>query len=185
MDIMIDLETLDTSSDSVILTIGAIKFNRNLKKIDKIINCNTFYRRINIASCLKVGLSISKETEKFWNNQTKEVRYEAIDCKDRIGLYEALTEFSNWVGRSSAKIWCQGNNFDSVILANAYKACNLKIPWHFWNSRDTRTIFDITKISLRDFERDHPLHHALYDAYHQVKVLKEALSRLSMGTTIN
>ncbi len=46
-DVMIDIETLSTQSNALILTIGAVKFNRD-KNISSLENCDTFYKRINI-----------------------------------------------------------------------------------------------------------------------------------------
>ena len=44
-DVMIDLETLSINPSAVILTIGAVKFNRR-GNINSLNNKNSFYRRI-------------------------------------------------------------------------------------------------------------------------------------------
>lgn len=165
-DVMIDLETLGVKPNAVILTIGAIKFNRNgpQKPLEEL---STFYKRIKIQSCLSVGLQTCKETIKWWTTQDKEVRLEAFDGDDKITLQEMLTEFTEWFGNKNTKIWSHGDDFDCVILASAFRACNMEVPWKFWNTRDTRTLFDIANFSLKSIPNP-KLHHALYDAYHQV-----------------
>lgn len=177
-EIMVDLETLSTASNSIILSIGAVKFDRSFE-LPKIENCEVFYRRINIDSCRKVGLVSSEDTINWWNKQDESVRYEALDNPDRSDLKDVLNDFSKWLGYNTfnKKIWGHGDDFDCVILDNAYKCCGLKTPWNFWNTRDTRTLFDIANININDF----PItgaHHALNDAYRQVKCVKIAFSKL-------
>ena len=71
MEVMIDLETLDTSPNSVIATIGAVKFDRyNIS--DNIDDYQTFYRKINLKSCEEIGLTTSEETLK-WSGITSAV----------------------------------------------------------------------------------------------------------------
>jgi len=82
-DVMVDIETLSTSPNSLILTIGAIKFSRN-KEVKKLEDLDTFYVRINQNSCKKLKMDISEDTLDWWNSQSEEARYEAFINKDRI-----------------------------------------------------------------------------------------------------
>jgi len=163
---MIDLETLSTKSNAVILTIGAIKFNRNEEPLP-LNRMDTFYRKIDIQSCMDVGLTTDKKTIEWWNKQSNEVVVEAFEGDDRIPLEEMLTQFSMWFENSNRKIWSHGDDFDCVILNNAYTACKLEPPWKFWNTRDTRTLFDIKNFNLNSIQNKQP-HNALEDAYAQV-----------------
>jgi hypothetical protein len=176
-DIMIDIETLGTGPNSVIATIGAMKFDRRgtLKPIEEMIS---FYRRINLESCLSLGLETEEETVKWWDNQDEKSREEIYDNNDRIDIRQALRELSDFIGNSNYTIvWAQGPHFDFTILENAYKKCNLTVPWNFWNVRDSRTIFDIANIRLKDIPGEYP-HHSLYDCYKQINGVKTAFSLL-------
>ena len=51
-EIMIDIETLSTTPNALILTIGAIKFNRN-EDVKDLKELETFYVRIDQNSCKK------------------------------------------------------------------------------------------------------------------------------------
>tara|TARA_B100001094_G_C18156547_1_gene786789 strand:- start:389 stop:955 length:567 start_codon:yes stop_codon:yes gene_type:complete len=166
-DVMIDLETLSVKPNAVILTIGAAKFNRNgpEKPLEEL---NTFYKRIQIQSCLSVGLQTCKETVKWWTTQDKEARLEAFDGDDRIPLKQMLDDFTSWFGTNkNTKIWSHGDDFDCVILASAFRAFGMEPPWKFWNTRDTRTLFDLANFSLKSIPNT-KLHHALYDTYAQI-----------------
>lgn len=54
-EVMLDLETLSTRTNAVILVIAAIKFNRNDPELP-LERLQTFYRRIDIQSCVEVGM---------------------------------------------------------------------------------------------------------------------------------
>lgn len=175
--IMLDLETLGTLSNSVILTIGAIKFDP-LHKIPPLDQCDAFYKRITISSCRAAGLATEEKTIQWWESQDASVRNEAIGNQDRLPLRQVLLEFTKWFG-NSVKIWGHGDDFDCVILANAYKACTLTPPWSFWNTRDTRTLFDLAGVNLKDFCQDNA-HHALHDSYRQILAAQESFKKLKI-----
>lgn len=172
-DVMIDLETLSTRSDAVILTIGAVKFDRK-EGLDKKLNKDTFYRRVTIGSCRLLKMHISHETYEWWNKQNKEVKEEAFE-KDRVSIQEALQEFVKWFG-DCQYVWSHGSGFDIVILENAFRKCEIKCPWMFFNCRDTRTLYDIANVDVKKYRTNH--HHALYDCYSQIKGVQEAYTKL-------
>uniref|UniRef100_A0A6C0LWW7 3'-5' exoribonuclease Rv2179c-like domain-containing protein n=1 Tax=viral metagenome TaxID=1070528 RepID=A0A6C0LWW7_9ZZZZ len=176
-NVMLDLETLSTDSNSVILTIGAVRFNREYK-VPELSKCDTFYRRIKLGSCEEVGLQTSKDTQEWWDSQSKSARHEVFINKDRVGIHQALCEFVEWFGRSSY-IWAHGDDFDCVVLNSAYKACDILPPWKFWNTRDTRTIYDIAKVHINDVPVE-IAHHALHDAYRQVVLLQNSFKILKL-----
>ena len=74
MDIMLDLETLATSPDSVILTFGAIKFNPfdPEQEMD-----DGIYFRINVDEQITLGRNVDEGTVAWWGTQSEEVREEA------------------------------------------------------------------------------------------------------------
>lgn len=177
-EVMIDIETLSTSNNACILTIGAIKFNRHdktattlesLKKDNK-----TFYARITRKSCLNLGMEIDLKTMEWWNTKvSEEARHEAIyNQENRIDVKLALKELSKFLTGTNY-FWSQGS-FDYNILENAYNACNLELPWKFWQVRDSRTLFDVFNINLKTLEVNDSghSHNSLNDAYKQVTGLK-------------
>ena len=172
-DIMIDLETLSTRPHAAILIIGAIKFDRTKTisetcTIADLALMDTFYRRITIKSCIRVGLHVDESTEKWWNEQDDDVKYEAISNPDRISLKEALKDFKKWLGRDrNLKIWGNGSSFDCTILGEAYKRCGMEVPWKFWLERDLRTVMELGGVQSSELPQ-YNKHHALYDCYRQI-----------------
>jgi hypothetical protein len=175
-DIMIDLETLSTKNNAIILTIGAIKFNRNNDwgedfTIESIHESKKFYKRITIESCEKLGLDRDANTEKWWNEQDKDAKEEAFGfVKDRYDIIEVLKMFSKWFG-NSRYVWGNGSSFDITILTEAYSRCGLELPWKFYNIRDLRTLLDLYNVRLSNFTNNSK-HNALYDCFYQIKALK-------------
>jgi hypothetical protein len=179
-DVMVDLETLSTSPTAAILTLGAIRFNRTWKPDDlpSIKNVDLFYRKIDLASCLAVGLEMNASTIEWWMRQPDVARKEVFS-QPRMSLVQTLEEFSQWLG-TSKYIWSHGDDFDTVILTQAYRACGLKLPWHYSHTRDTRTLLDVAKVDVKMLEDDKDiLHHAAFDCYRQIYAVLEAFDKLS------
>jgi hypothetical protein len=175
-EIMIDLETLSVRSDAAIVVIGAVKFSRigGLKPLDEL---DTFYRRIDLESCVENGNRVDEETMKWWKQQDKDARYEALENPDRMPLRQALVEFATWM-KGSTFIWANSPDFDCTILAESYHKCNMAVPWKFWNTRDCRTLFDLGGISKKDLPTGDE-HNALHDCYRQLAGFKKAIENLS------
>jgi exodeoxyribonuclease VIII len=172
-DVMIDLETLNTTPDSVILVIAAVKFSRRGKELSK--DLPFFYKKVTIQSCLDKGLTISKDTQDWWDKQDPEIRKEAFG-EPRVDLKTALVDFKKWIGKEEY-IWSHGSSFDIVILNEALRRCGLKSPWKFWNHRDTRTLFDVAGIKNSDLPQGDK-HNALADCHRQIAGVNMAYTRL-------
>lgn len=171
-DVMIDLETLSTEADAHILTIGAIKFNRK-GKLPKMEEMDTFYRRITFSSNERLDLHKSESTVKWWGRQNKKARKEAFEESNRVELEDALKDFNEWF-RGAKYIWSHGCGFDVTIITEAFQHCDMKPPFKFWDVRDTRTIYDIASVSMKDHTDKEAAHHALHDCYFQISGMKEA-----------
>lgn len=177
-DIMVDIETLSTDPTAVILSIGAIKFKRKgeLKKLE---DMDRFYTRVSRESCEVLGMHTDHSTVEWWGRQDESVRYEALENpEDRLPIKEALKKFSEWVGKSNY-IWGHGDDFDCVVLNQAYKICGQPVPWKFWNTRDTRTLFDIAGIRNADLPKNDK-HHPIHDCYRQIVGVNKSLSALNL-----
>jgi len=181
-DIMLDIETLGICPNSVILTIGAIKFNikdeiKEIKQLKDTKDC--FYVRINFKSCINLEMEINEDTVNWWEEQSKEAQYEVFKHKDRVDIKEGLTKLSDFL-KNSNTIWANSPSFDCVILENAYKLCKLEIPWKFWNLRDTRTVYALGNIKLKDYSSKTESHNSLYDCYNQIRALKQSFKNLKL-----
>jgi hypothetical protein len=176
-DIMIDIETLSTGNDAVIVSLGAVMFDPLTGELGE-----EFYSIIDKASCLDIGLVTDPGTVEWWNKQSEEAKA-ILTSDEAVPIQEALQEFDKFykrngggekMFRSQPSIWGNGSNFDNVILRSAYVHANIKCPWHFVNDKDVRTLVDIGRRLKVDFDkngntREGVHHHALDDAKHQAK----------------
>ena len=173
MDIMLDLETLATSPDSVILTFGAIKFDPF--DPDKEMGPG-LYHRINVDEQIELGRNVDEGTVAWWGTQSEEVREEALGEKDRIGLDEFAKELNRFVVGAN-RIWAQGPVFDIVILENLYRQLGKPTPWPYYLIRDSRTLLK----ALGDTRKGGALlHNALADCVSQAEAIQDAVKRYKL-----
>mgnify|MGYP003641750090 FL=1 len=170
-NIMLDLETLGIKSDSVILSIGAVYFDE--KAITE-----EFYTTINMQSCVDYGLKIYPHTLQWWMNQSDKAKIGLFDST--TSLPDALMDFSKWVlkGADEVRMWGNGEDFDNVLLRQAYLSAGfspLCIPWNFRNNMSYRTLKNLLPHVKMDRIGEH--HNALDDAksqaLHSIQLLKE------------
>ena len=160
--VMLDIETMGTSSYAAIVSIGAVKFTMSDYTWGGV-----FYQRVSLASSMRAGLRVDADTINWWLRQSQEAR-EAITPRAAVDLDEALLGFSQWYGEDdSIPIWGNGATFDNVILANAYKATGLDQPWSYKADRCFRTLRSLAPDVPRP---EHGVeHNALDDAIAQAK----------------
>ena len=76
-DVMIDLETLDVIPSATVLTIGAVKFDPFGDDV-KNKQSESFYVKVDIDSCDKLGLTTSSATLDWWSQQSQAAQDEAL-----------------------------------------------------------------------------------------------------------
>ena len=94
LDVMLDLETLATSPDSVILTFGAVKFDPF--NPDKEMT-NGLYMRVDVDEQIGLGRRVDEGTVAWWGTQSEEVREEALGEHDRVSLEDFTQQLNKFV----------------------------------------------------------------------------------------
>lgn len=164
--IMIDLETLGTRADSVILSLGAVKFDLDSDKIDD----KGFYASISIDSNLDLGRRIQEDTLLWWFKQ--DIAAQTVFHEEKTTLAQALEDFSDWVGTDDYEVWSNGADFDLPMVAHAYAQIQMETPWKFWASNCFRTYKKLpgAKALASAVPFAGTKHNALADAFHQAQV---------------
>jgi len=153
---MVDLESLGTEPNSVILSIGAVKF-KDGEIYDE------FYERIDPQSCIDYGLEVDIRTVMWWLQQKEDARNEV--CKPGNPLNVVLIHFAEWCYSSDVRVWGNGATMDNTILANAYKKVKIPKPWGYKGDMCYRTIKNLNPdIKI---EQTGVYHNALDDARNQ------------------
>ena len=190
-DIMVDLETLGTRQDAIVLEISAVEFNCHTGEIGEV-----FDAKLDIDEQVQYRRSLNCETLQWWFKQDEEARKNIFD-EDvdiiRFNIPWELAEFSNFVERCNnkcnsdsdrrvVKLWGNGSLFDLGILQNMYETClpNMKLPWKFWAVNDVRTIVDLNPDVKRNCKFDGTPHCAVDDCKHEIKYLVETLKTIKV-----
>lgn len=167
-----DTETLGNKPGCVILSIGAVIFDPALTDEP----LKTFYRNIDIMSCLMIGLTIDQGTVDWWKKQSPEAR--AALTVDQQPIQKVLVDFYNFCKENEVdRFWCQGATFDAPILDEAFKLSGMQTPWKFTQVRDTRTIFDEHQLDYYKEPRVGDHHNALDDAIFQVNCMHKCAKK--------
>ena len=171
MDVMLDLETLSTRPESVILTIGAVKFDPWGEEVDAE---SGLYMRVDVDEQLAMDRHVLESTVEWWGKQDEAVREEALGESNRESL-DTMTRALNKFLVGVENIWCQGPAFDIVILENLYRQLSKPTPWQFWQIRDSRTLFGVHG-DPREKGRT-AAHNALMDCYYQARGVQDVYQR--------
>lgn len=165
---MLDLETLGLTAGAIVLSIGAVEFDRATGVTGK-----EFYTVIDLHSSIQAGLSINSDTWSWWLKQSSEARLVFTEACSSTSqkLEDALRNFSEFIDevqphKQFINMWGNGSDFDNVILQHCYELCGIETPWLFYNNRCHRT-FRMEKPEIKP-ERLGIHHNALDDAKYQV-----------------
>jgi hypothetical protein len=158
---MIDIETLGTEPDSVVLSVGAVKFDP-FTLTDP--HAKTLWRP-EIDEQSNAGRSVLDDTLQWWAKQDQAIQDEAFSEDGRIKLSVFMAELNKYLVGVD-KIWCQGPQFDMVILEDMFKQFEHHRNWQFWQVMDCRTIFNMMPVDPRKAIQQN-LHSADNDAYYQ------------------
>ena len=164
-DLMIDIETLGVGQNALIIQVGACYFDR----LTGIIG-DKFCKNISIQDGLNKGFSVDGDTIEFWLKQSN--RSFLVDTLTTKEVLVSLSRFT----KLSSTLWAHAT-FDFPILANAYRRFYMKLPFHYWATRDIRTLVDLSGIVL---PRKSPkkTHNALDDCIYQVSYCVECFKKL-------
>ena len=181
--IMLDMETLGTHPGSVILSIGAVRFDTRTLQVDA---DAPFLTGVDLQDSLARGRLIDADTLSWWLAQAPGALRGLISPQPCRSLEAALTAFSAWVKEplgvapASLKVWGHGAGFDPVLLEDAYRSCERIVPFSYWNVRDTRTVFDLADFGYKAYAKanNEKPHDALSDALTQANAVCLCLKKL-------
>jgi exodeoxyribonuclease VIII len=175
--IMLDIETLGTGSNSLVLGIGAVEFSLsgatfrqfsiNLPVLEQILNPN---------------VQVDVDTISWWKLQSNEAKLSLLKKKPAKTVKEGLEAFSKFLTsfEEPPSLWGNGCTFDNAIIRNLYKAFGISFPLPFYADKDVRTIVDLIdykkvkdKVAFTGTK-----HNAIDDCLYQVKLVAEGLKLL-------
>lgn len=183
MHIMVDIETLGVSPDSVILQIGAVGFN-TAGMDSKGFECN-----VSVLDQLAINNSIDSQTVGWWfDTVDSDARHSVFGRDNIIPLHDALDTLNTYIKRSLAvnktksdKVWANSPTFDLTILRNAMQKCGIEPAWKYYEEADVRTLKYICNEELKINDNsvfEGVPHNALDDATNQADFVVNLLGSI-------
>lgn len=141
---MIDLETLGTTLDSVLISMSAQVCNLDDRRgfvVEK-----RYDRKFKIEG--QDNRRIDPSTVLWWMGQGDEAKQELLDS-NRVPLHWGLKDFWTWYKIEAVKdlgvpkltsVWSKGVDFDVYIIDYYYKAQSQDPPWHYRDKMCYRTM---------------------------------------------
>lgn len=170
---MIDMETLDTTNRSVILSIGAVSFNSLgtgiLQKLEL---------RPTIEEQVELGRTINDKTIEWWSKQSNEAIEDSLGDQNRQSFKDCMEKLHKFCWNIK-RVYSHGSVFDLMIAESAWSDLNMIPPWTYDEIRDTRTLYEVAGVSLKDsIYETKTTHRAIDDAIHQAIVAQAAFKKL-------
>jgi hypothetical protein len=141
LDVMVDLETLGTTNDSVVLSIGAVKFALDGDDTEESINMDDIEEGTDDRSFYYIlppqpTRHVDQGTMRWWNSQSTEAR-KVLDSEPTLPtLQEVQRDFFHFC-RGTESLWGNGNMFDNAILRSLFAPA---FPYKYWADLDYRTL---------------------------------------------
>lgn len=178
---MIDLETLATTADAVILSIGAVRFDLDAGLVFDEPE-SVFYRSIAIDS--QPARKITGSTLAWWMMQSEQAR--AVFVEPTSSILDALCDLTQWVDPqpgTQPNVWSNGADFDLPMLNHVYEQESWEPPWKPYAGRCYRTYKNLPGARAVKVERQGLHHNALDDAIFQARhlcAIHQALFKLEL-----
>jgi hypothetical protein len=155
---MIDIETLGTKPNAVILSVGVIKFDPFTSNKP----FNGKHWKIDVDAQTEIDREVNEDTLAWWSKQDPEIQEEAFGETGRTNVTSFMKELNAWLTGCDS-IWCQGPQFDMVILEDFFDSFNYHKNWFYWQVSDCRTLFKMMPQDPRKGLQQN-LHNALEDS---------------------
>lgn len=167
-DVMVDLETFGTDSNSVVVSISAVQCNIDTGETGRQIEVG-----LDIQEQIDKGAIMDGSTVMWWLTQSKTAQNELTRLYNH-SVDTALDELTTFLKEVKCNtLWGNGASFDNVILRNLYKRHNIFFPVPYWADRCVRTrVADLGR-DTKAYTFDGIKHKGIDDCLHQIKYCKK------------
>ena len=163
VDVVLDLETFGVAPGSAVVSIGAVCVDSG----------DEFYTVID-----KPSGAVDAESVRWWLEQAEDVRGAVKSGQPEVLV---LSMFSVWLNRQRGdgelRLW-GSEDFDTVILGEAYARNGMERPWRYREPRGMRTVLGLSGVDEDAMPWGGTEHIAIECARHAAAALTLALWRL-------
>lgn len=172
---VVDLETLGVARDSVVLSIGIVKFSLIQNKV-----LDLYSAVLDISEQLLEGRTVEKATQNWWcsSGVSQEARDAARQNPKSVPI--VLGEIKSFVKGNPKTIFMVGNSptFDQEILRSLFFDFDMEYPWPYWRELDCRSYVSLFKDLVPAPEFVGIKHTAADDALNEAQHLLLILNQL-------
>lgn len=181
--IMVDIETLSTAKNAVVLSIGAVFFDPKTGTV-----LDEFYKELRLSD--QANRKVDVSTVQWWVNQvaqhperasifSQELNGNKCPTRNALLLLRDFIE-SHRVAEHDLCVWACDPDFDLDILATLYADYDLNVPWKYYEPKSVRTIRMLGKeLGLPKLE-EQKTHNALEDCIRQAKEVHRVYSNMGV-----
>ena len=180
IDVMLDIETLGTRVDSVIMSVAAVKFNPKTGWIG-----DKQQWLLDVDQQLKVlNRSFDEKTIEWWSKQDSSVMeslFSENQDGSRVSIQTFASDFKKFMNGSDS-IWAHGVAFDIAMIEHLLVSVGHAAPWSYGKVKDTRTLYEIFG-DHRSKDRT-GAHDALNDCVYQIHALVSLYEKFTKANLI-
>lgn len=193
---MLDIETLSTKPNAVVLSIGAVEFNPETGDIIR-----EFYQELDLQDQPDRHIDIS--TIQWWADRCKENESNldllAKPKLQRLSTLMVLGMLDTFINEPQSEdlfgykprcielerdefnvaVWACDPDFDIAILNNLYESVYLRCPWRYNEPKSVRTIRLLAEMKGIELPKSKASHNALEDCIRQVKEVSTFIKNIS------
>jgi len=178
-DVMVDIETLSTRVNAVVLSIGAVAFDPYSDHIG-----DSFSVQLDPQEQMEKGRHVDVNTIKWWMGQSEEAKKESFSGSNKVeAVLCVFRDFITSLGsHSTLRLWSNGPSFDEAILRSLYADYRVEWPVRYNGGRDCRTLFEIAyPDGPVPLVRGDVVHSAIDDAMWQAMAVQMCMAKLRGG----
>ena len=145
---MIDIETLGSREDSVILSLACIYFDPTQKPSPDQLRKDCFFIKFDVKDQVEnYKRKIQKDTIEWWNKQCDLAKKKSFVRKSTdVSLIDGIQQFKLWVSEKDTNkkdwIWARGS-LDEFVLKSVESQLNVEPTFTYNRWRDVRTAIDL------------------------------------------
>lgn len=173
MHLMIDIETLGTGPNSVVLSVAMLPFGATVNELGR----PTVFG-INREEQVEDGRVICPKTAVWWMKQSPAALAKLAEAQENaLSVSRARNIIETTIGLGYHGIWANDPDFDCTILRDLCP----DISWPFWTHRSVRTIKMLADHSGIDLSHivNPTEHDPAQDCYTQVRKVMEVHTRMA------
>jgi 3' exoribonuclease, RNase T-like len=171
----IDLETLSTAADAVVLEIGCVLFDVETNTLGP-----EYHAEVEMRAPDQRLRSVDGSTFSWWARRLAD-GHDMPGMHGGVSLWQALQGLTAFLkeheisAESGTEMWAWGSDFDFSILKDAYSDAQLPLPWNYGKQCDARSVCKKLEVNREGGVK----HMALEDARQEAQAVMTALRKLS------